>query len=230
MNKLLIIIRSLLFNFLFFNTTFILGIICLPLLLSQKASIKLSVFWAKLTIYYLKIICGIKISYKGYEKLNSDSKVFALRHESVLDTILFLDYFVNAKYIMKKELKYIPFYGWFAVRCGHIVVNREGGASSLKEMLNKVKEKLMSNNKLIIFPHGTRIRMGQSQGVQSGIYAIYKYIDSSIVPVYLSTGNEWDINGFTKRPGNIEVVFCERIKKGLDKVKFLRQLESKINP
>jgi len=207
-----------------------LGIVCLPLLLSQKASIELSVFWAKLTIWYLKIICGIKISYKGYENLDDDSNVFALRHESVLDTILFLNYFINAKYIMKKELKYIPFYGWFAVRCGHIVVNREGGASSLKEMLNKVKEKLMTNSKLIIFPHGTRIGVGQSQGVQSGIYAIYKYVDTSIIPVYLSTGNEWDINGFTKRPGNVEVVFCERIKKGLNKAKFIRQLESKINP
>ena len=230
MNTLFIIIRSLLFNFLFFNTTFILGIVCLPLLLSQKASVELSGLWAKLTIYYLKIICGIKISYKGYKKLDNDSNIFALRHESVLDTILFLDYFINAKYIMKKELKYIPLYGWFAVRCGHIVVNRKGGASGLKEMLNKVEEKLMTNTKLIIFPHGTRIKVGQSKKIQSGIYAIYKYIDTSIVPVYLSTGNEWDINGFTKRPGNIDVVFSERIKEGLDKAQFIRQLESKINP
>ena len=230
MSKLLIIIRSLLFNFLFFNTTFILGIVCLPLLLSQKASVELAALWAKLTIYYHKIICGIKLSYRGYEKLNNNTTVFALRHESILDTILFLDYFINAKYIMKKELKYIPFYGWFAVRCGHIVVNRKGGASSLKEMLSKVDDKLVANNKLIIFHHGTRIKVGQSQRIQSGIYAIYKYIDTPIVPVFLSTGNEWDINGFTKRPGNIDVVFCEKIEEGLDKAQFMTQLESKINP
>ena len=226
----MIFVRSLIFNFLFIFTTLLLGIIFFPLILSEKASVRLSSIWARLTIFYLKIICKINIDYKGYEKFGKENNIFAVRHESALDTILFLDYFTDAKYVMKSELKIIPIYGWFAVRCGHILINRMGGANTLREMLGKIEKKLLMNNKLIIFPHGTRIESGSKQSIQSGIFAIYKYTNASIIPVYVSSGREWDINGFIKRPGNIEVLFYYPIKGGLEKKEFIKKLESKINP
>lgn len=226
----MIIIRSLFFNLLFVIFTLLLGVLFLPFLISSTASNKLARFWATTTLFLLRYICNVNIIFKNNINMFSKGNVFAVRHESALDTILFINYFKNVKYIMKKELQYIPLYGWFAVRCGHILVKRKGAGISLNKMLKEVENKLLENNKLIIFPHGTRIKPEQRIKIKPGIFAIYRHTESIIVPVYISSGKEWERNGFIKNPGIIEVVFHEPIEAGLQKRQFLELLEAKINP
>jgi len=226
----LIIIRSLFFNLLFVIFTLLLGVLFLPLLISSTASNKLANFWAATTLFLLRNICNVNIIFKNNINMCSKGNVFAVRHESVLDTILFINYFKDVKYIMKKELQYIPFYGWFAVRCGHIFVKRQGAGITLKKMLKEVEKKLLENNKLIIFPHGTRIKPKQRIKIKPGIFAIYRHTESIIVPVHISSGKEWERNGIIKNPGIIEVVFHKPIEAGLQKRQFLKLLEAKINP
>ena len=127
----LIIIRSLIFNILFFLLSTIIGLLFFPVLMSKKLSVEISSIWAKITLYMLKNICSIKINITGLENYSTKKVIFAVRHESVLETILFLAYFPNIKYILKKELLYIPFYGLFVWRCGHIIIDRRGRASSI---------------------------------------------------------------------------------------------------
>ena len=83
---------------------------------------------------------------------------------------------------------------------------------------------------MIIFPHGTRIKPEQRIKIKPGIFAIYRHTESIIVPVYISSGKEWERNGFIKNPGIIEVAFHEPIEAGLQKRQFLELLEAKINP
>ena len=102
----LIFIKSLIFNILFYSLSAIIGVL-FPILVSKPLSIKLTNIWAKITIYMLNTICNIKIDIQNFESFAKGKVLFAVRHESVLDTILFLAYFPNIKYVLKKELLYI---------------------------------------------------------------------------------------------------------------------------
>tara|TARA_B100000686_G_scaffold293233_1_gene322593 strand:- start:9797 stop:10378 length:582 start_codon:yes stop_codon:yes gene_type:complete len=186
-------------------------------------------YWAKITLYLLKEICGIKIVMNDVNKMYKKGVIFAIRHESILDTILFLAYRPSIKYIVKKELLYVPFYGLFVWRSGHIIIDRKGQSRTLKKMLNQVNNYVNSSLNIIIFPHGTRVKPKKKVFVKSGIYAFYKYLNKTVVPIYLSTGKVWDKNGFIKRPGVVEIKFYKNIDIGLNKKEFLSILNMKLN-
>ena len=130
---------------------------------------------------------------------------------------------------VKKELLYVPFYGLFVWRSGHIVIDRKGKSKALTQMLDLVKKYMDSGLNIIIFPHGTRIKTKKEVSVKSGIYAFYKYLNKSVVPIYLCTGKVWDRGGFIKHPGIIEIKFQEKINTGLSKKEFLSILNKKLN-
>ena len=200
-----------------------------PFLISKRCTIIIASSWAKITIYLLNKICGIIIKFNDLNRIYQKGIIFAIRHESILDTILFLAYQPNIKYIVKKELLFVPFYGFFVWRSGHIVIDRQGKAKALSSMMNKVKTYINDGLNVIIFPHGTRVRTGENSDVRSGIYGFYKILNLDIVPVNLKTSQVWDRRGFIKRPGIVEVNFFDKIDKGLSKNKFLSILNSKLN-
>ena len=225
----LIFLKSLIFNILFFLLSIIIGIVFFPVLISKNLSVKVSSIWAKITLYMLKKICNIKIDIKGVENYSTKKVIFAVRHESALETILFLAYFPNIKYVLKKELIYIPFYGLFVWRCGHIIIDRRGGASSIFLMLKIIEKHLKSFESIVIFPHGTRVNPSTKANIKSGIYALYKHLDIKIIPVYINTGEVWGRSGFIKKPGLVKVKFYEKINSGYKKNEFIRLLNSKLN-
>lgn len=205
------------------------GTLFLPLLISKSWTIRISHIWALITIYLLKIICKVEINIENLEKFYKKQVLFAVRHESVLETILFLAYFPNIKYILKKELLYIPFYGFFVWRCGHIIIDRNARSKTIFLMLKKIKSNLIEKESLVLFPHGTRVKPLSNIRIKPGIYAIYKNLNIPIVPVYMSTGHIWDRRGFIKRPGKIKVCTSEYIESGYNRVDFLKLLNSKLN-
>lgn len=225
----LIFFRSLIFNLLFFMMSIIIGLCFFPFLISSTWTIRISHYWAIITIYFLKIICKIEIDVEGIEKFYDNRVLFAVRHESVLETILFLAYFPNIKYIVKKELLFIPFYGLFVWRCGHIIIDREARAKTIFLMLKKIKLYLKKKESLVLFPHGTRVKPFSNVNIKPGIYALYKHLNIPVVPVYMTTGHLWDKRGFIKRPGRIKVIFYESIEGGYNKVNFFKLLNSKLN-
>ena len=137
----MIFFRSLAFNLLFFTISIFIGFFLFPFLISSSLTIKISHKWALITIYLLKKICKIEIEInkKNLNKYFNNQVLFAVRHESVLETILFLAYFSNIKYIVKKELLYVPFYGQFVWRCGHIIIDRKEQSKTIFLMLKKIK-------------------------------------------------------------------------------------------
>lgn len=229
MDNILIYIRSFIFNILFFLLSTIIGVTLLPFIISKTYTVNISIIWAKLTLILLNYICKVKIDSMGIEKFYNKNLLFAVRHESILDTILFLAYFPNIKYILKKELLYVPFYGLFVWRAGHIIINRKGGSSSLLLMMKKINECLKNNESIVLFPHGTRINKSSIIEIKSGVYAIYKYLNVPIIPVYISSGNIWDRKGFIKRPGKVKLSFYDAINPGYNKFDFLKILNSKLN-
>lgn len=225
----MIIFRSLFFSVFFYLLSTLVALIFFPFLISRNLTIITASYWAKITLYLLKKVCGIRIIVNDANIMYEKGLIFAMRHESILDTILFLAYIPSIKYIVKKELLYVPFYGLFVWRSGHIAIDRKGKSRALTKMLNKVSNYVNSGLNIIIFPHGTRVKPESKVSVQSGIYAFYKYLNRPIVPVYLSTGKVWDRKGFIKRPGIVEVKFQNKINIGLNKKEFLSILNVELN-
>ena len=227
----MIFLRSLAFNSLFFSVSIIIGFFLFPCLISTSLTIKISHKWALITIYLLKKICKIEIEInkKNLNKHYNNQVLFAVRHESVLETILFLAYFSNIKYIVKKELLYVPFYGLFIWRCGHIIIDRKERSKTIFLMLKKIKFLLTKKVNLLLFPHGTRVKYLTKVNIKPGIYAIYKHLTIPIIPVYMASGHVWDKKGFIKRPGVVKVTFFDSIDTGYSKEKFLQLLNSKLN-
>ena len=227
----MIFFRSLAFNLLFFTISIFIGFFLFPFLISSSLTIKISHKWALITIYLLKKICKIEIDINknNLNKYFNNQVLFAVRHESVLETILFLAYFSNIKYIVKKELLYVPFYGQFVWRCGHIIIDRKEQSKTIFLMLKKIKLLLTKKENLVLFPHGTRVKYRAKVHIKPGIYAIYKHLKIPIIPVYMASGHVWDKKGFIKNPGIVKVTFFDSIESGYSKEKFLKLLNSKLN-
>lgn len=227
----LIIFRSIIFNFLFFFMSAIIGLLFLPCIISKSLTISISHKWAIITVYLLNKVCRIKIDIdkEVLKKYRYKPVLFAIRHESVLETILFLAYFPNIKYVVKKELLYVPFYGLFVWRSGHIIINREAKSKTIFFMLKKIQLSLTRKESLVLFPHGTRVQPYTNIDIKPGIYAIYKHLNVPIVPVYMNSGLVWDRKGLIKKPGVVKVTFFDSIKNGYDKKEFLKILNLKLN-
>ncbi len=209
----------------------IIGLLFLPCIISKSLTISISHTWAKITVYLLNKVCRIEIDIdkEVLKKYRYKPVLFAIRHESVLETILFLAYFPNIKYVVKKELLYVPFYGLFVWRSGHIIINREAKSKTIFFMLKKIQLSLTRKESLVLFPHGTRVQPNKNIDIKPGIYAIYKHLNVPIVPVYMNSGLVWDRKGLIKKPGVVKVTFFDSIKNGYDKKEFLKILNLKLN-
>jgi 1-acyl-sn-glycerol-3-phosphate acyltransferase len=215
----MIIIRSLTFNALFVLWTLFLCTVFLPLtwLGNKKASLAGRV-WSHGIIWMLEVICGIKQRVEGLENIPKGVCVLASKHQSAWDTMIFFS-------VIKH-----PVFGHFLSQMGMIPVNRNGGASALKFMLHEVKKRLANGMSLVVFPEGTRTKVGQSSKYHPGIASIYQdpEIDVLFVPVALDSGKCWSRNSFIKKPGVITIRFLKPIKKGMDRKKFMIQLQAEI--
>ena len=129
-------LRALLFNIAFFGITIFMVLVAIPtLFLSRKAALRTTRQWAWLVTWALRVIVGVRIEVRGWEKLPPGGVVIAAKHQSAFDTIVWLSLLETPAYVMKKELLRIPFYGWHIRKVGNIPVDRDGGGVALRPQL-----------------------------------------------------------------------------------------------
>lgn len=220
------IVRSIIFNFLFYFTILFFGILFLPLLFSEKLTRQGVRFWALLIIFLLKKIIGAKIIYQNKYVFKKKGYLLAANHQSVFDTIFFLKEFDKVIYVVKKELQFIPIYGWYATRLGNIFVNRKKRIESVKNISEKVSKALKMNYKIIIFPEGTRQVNNKIGDIKPGIFVIQKFCKSLVYPVYINSNSVWPKNDFVKRNKSIRVKVLEPLKYEERKREFITKLKT----
>ena len=133
------------------------------------------------------------------------------------------------KYVLKKELLSIPLFGRYLTKMNCIAVDREAGASALKEMVAQSKQILAEGRQIVIFPQGTRTAPGEDHPYHPGIAGIYTQNDVPVVPVALNSGQFWGRNAFKKTPGTITVEYLKPIPAGLKRRDFMAQLKESID-
>jgi len=223
-----IIIRSILFNLVFFVSTLLIALIGLPLaILSKKWAKYIGRFWGKATLWELRVICNLQYKVTGLENIPKDNcYILASKHESAWDTAFFLSDFQNPVYILKRELIFIPFFGLHLLLMGMIHINRSKGKKSIKEMCYKSDIMLNKHKRpIVIFPQGTRTAPNDRKPYKSGIYAIANNAKAPVIPVILNSGSFWGKSSFIKHPGTIRVKILAKIETGQQKSAFMDELK-----
>ena len=127
--------------------------------------------------------------------------------------------------MVKKELKFIPIYGWYALRLGNVFVDRKERIKSIKSISEKVFKSLNKNYKVIIFPEGTRQLENKIGDIKPGVFAIQSFCKCLVYPIYISSNNVWPKNSFFKKNKSIIVKTLSPINFNRSKKEFLSILK-----
>src|SRR5206468_7688447 len=137
--------------------------------------------------------------------------IIAMKHQSAWDTLILPVVLDDFAVVVKRELLFVPFYGWYAGRAGAIAIDRSGGAGALRRMVTAAKQAAADGRPIVIFPQGTRVVPGRPLAYQSGVAALYLALGLPVVPAAVNSGLYWGRRSFVKHPGRITLAFLEPI-------------------
>ena len=207
----------------------LLGFACLPLMLvGRNTVVRVTNFWARGVLLGFKYICGITVEVRGLEHLADKDVLLAIKHQGGLDFIAPQTFLPLGAFVMKQELLKVPVLGWYAHLTGQIVINREGGAATMRSMIKLVRERFNEGRQIIIFPEGTRKAPGAPPDYKPGIAGLYKELNVACTPMATNSGLYWPAKGMAKYPGVAVFEFLPPIPPGLKRAEFMRELQSRI--
>ncbi len=222
-------IGSLIFDIFLLLWTAFIGIIFAPwALLSLRGAKVCGRVWADGVLAALRLLCGITYEVRGQEYITDVPAIYASKHQSAFDTIVLLKLLDCPVFVLKRELLWLPIYGWHLKQLRMIAIDRSKGAGAIKQIISQTKERLAEGRKIVIFPEGTRRPPGDPGEYQPGIAAIYRSVAAPVIPVTLNSGYYWGRNALIKKPGNIIIEFLPPIESGMDKNSFMETLNLQI--
>jgi 1-acyl-sn-glycerol-3-phosphate acyltransferase len=222
-------LRALAFNVAFFAFTALFGAIGLPLLLAPRRWVmQFGRFWSRSMLFLLRRIVGLDGEIRGPDKLPAGACIIAMKHQSAWDTLILPAVLPDPAMVLKRELLYVPFYGWYAARAGSIAIDRRGGARALRGMVAAARRAAEAGRPIVIFPEGTRTAPGRRLPYQPGVAALYQALAVPLVPAAVNSGLFWGRRSFVKRPGRITLEFLDPIPPGLGRREVMTQLEERI--
>jgi 1-acyl-sn-glycerol-3-phosphate acyltransferase len=222
-------VRAFLFNVLFYVTTVLFLGLGSPLLFGPRSwAMWALALHARTELWLLKTIVGTKLEVRGREKLPKAACLVASKHQSAWETFALIPLFRDPAYLMKRELFWIPFHGWFSYKFKMIPVDRDKGPAALRRMLAEAKIRAAAGREIIIFPEGTRRAPGAPPDYKTGVFLLYEALQTPCVPVALNSGLFWPRRSLKRYPGTIIVEFLDPIPPGLSKREFLPRLQETI--
>ena len=186
------------------------------------------VLYAKISIWLLEKICGTRLEVRGREKLPQGACLIVSKHQSMWDTFALIPLLRDPAIVLKDELKWIPFYGWFCLKFEHILVKRDKAASALKAMIRDARARTENGREVVIFPEGTRTVPGAAPDYKPGYVALYEGLGVPAVPLALNSGLYWPRRSILRYPGTIIVEFLDPIQPGLPRKEFRQRIEAAI--
>jgi 1-acyl-sn-glycerol-3-phosphate acyltransferase len=184
--------------------------------------------WARFHIWLARAWLGIDYHIEGREHLPQGAAIIMAKHQSTWETFALLSLFKHPIFIIKRELTWIPLFGWFTIKGKMIAVDRGAGSQALAAMTKRAREVIRGGRQLFIFPEGTRRAAGAEPRYKFGVAHLYDVIGVPCVPVALNSGLFWPRRSLIRLPGTIVVEFLEPIPPGLDKDAFFSRMQDEI--
>ena len=226
-------VRTILFVALFYPMSLVMTLVLVPSLVFPRESIRpVCYLWVRLFMVMTRRVLGIryrvKIDRAAADLIAKGPVIFAAKHQSMWETVAFNDLLNCPAFVLKKELMTAPVFGLFMKKFDMIPVDREAGASALKGMVRQSRQHLSEGRSIVIYPQGTRVGPGASIPYMPGVAALYNQTGVPVVPIALDSGRLWPRGLFVKRAGTITVTLLPPIEPGLDRERFMQELEQKI--
>ena len=225
----MLVIRSVVFNVLFYLNLLVQLIAALPTLVMPRGGIlAVARFWARTNLWLLRMVCGIRVEFRGVEKIPPGPLLVSSKHQSLWETFALLLILPDPAYIMKRELMWIPFFGWYTWKAGMIPVDRSRGSQALAEMNACARREAERNRQIIIFPEGTRRPPGAEPKYKYGVVHLYAEMGVPCLPIALNSGLFWPRRSIRRYPGTIRVEVLDPIPPGLGKDEFFERLQGEV--
>lgn len=221
--------RTVLYGVWYYGVTVLLLLLLIPTLALPRTVLREGVrLWARLLIWGLRVIGGVRLEVRGLDRLPPGSALIAAKHQSMFDIVPAFAYMPDALFVMKKELTRIPVFSWHNLKIGNIVVDREAGAQAMRKLIAEARERFKQPRQLLIFPEGTRRAPGAPPDYKPGIAGIYRDLGAPCVPVATNTGRHLNPAGLPISPGVVVYEVLETIPAGLKRGDFMRVLQERI--
>ncbi len=225
----MLILRSLLFNLSFYLNTCFWLIVALPTFFMPYWGILwIAKTWGRVNLWLLRVIAGITYEIRGREKIPPGALIVASKHQSAWETFALLHLFASPTFIMKRELQWIPIFGWLTIKGRMVSVDRGGGSQALKSMTERARVELARGRQLIIFPEGTRRPVGAEPRYKFGVALLYEAEGVPVLPIALNSGLFWPRRTFLRHPGRVLVEILDPIPPGMEKEAFHKDLQQRL--
>ncbi len=173
---------------------------------SQRTRHRLLSGFAPGILWLLKVICGIRMEVRGLENIPAQACVVLSKHQSAWETLSLQLVLPPHVWVAKRELLWIPFFGWLLALSSPIALDRSKGKAAMKELLTKGKDKLQQGFSIVLFPEGTRMPYGERGKYKIGGAMLASHAGVPVLPVAHNAGKFWGRNAFIKKPGTIVMV------------------------
>jgi 1-acyl-sn-glycerol-3-phosphate acyltransferase len=223
-----IAVRSVLFAMLFYLWSASVAVLATPLLLGPVSGVLAMFRFYSRGIIILLRVCGVRVEVRGREHIPTGAALVAPKHQCMFDVFAQFSVLPASAFVMKQELKWVPWFGWYAQRVGNIAVDREGHSTALKKLVREAKALFAKGRQVVIFPEGTRTLPGQPGDYKPGVAALYREIDVPVHPMATNSGRHWPAKGFRMQPGLIVFEYLEPIPPGLKRAEFMRILTERV--
>ena len=184
--------------------------------------------WNALIIWSAKVICGIRYQVKGMENLPDAPAIVLSKHQSAWETIFYLIAMPRPLvFVFKKELIYIPFFGWGIGLLRMIPIDRSKGRDAFTQVVEQGRKRLADGQWIMMFPEGTRIAVGKAGKYKNGGSRLAVETNTQVIPVAVNAGECWPKNSFIKKPGLITVSIGKPISpEGIDANELNQRVEN----
>lgn len=200
-------IKSLIFSLFMITTTVLFSTLALLLLLLPFKTRYGFVRWfAVWNVWLLKSLCGLNYEIEGQENIPTNTAIIFAKHQSTWETMALQLIFPPQTFVVKRELMWVPFFGWGLAALNPIAIKRGSGRSAIKQVVRQGIKRLKAGIWVVIFPEGTRVRPGQRIRYKLGGAILAAKSGYLVVPVAHNSGEYWPKKQFLKKPGTITIV------------------------
>jgi len=224
-----IFLRSLAYNVLFYALLVFWILVAIPTFpMPPRAFMVVAKAWSRSSVWLMRVICNTRVEVRGLEKIPQGPLIVASKHQSMWETFALLQFFDAPLFIYKRELAWIPFFGWYLMKSKMIGIDRGAGGRALLQMTRRAGAEVRRGRQLIIFPEGTRTPVDAAPNYKTGIAQIYVDCGVPCLPVALNSGLFWPRRTFMRYPGTLVVEFLDPLPPGLSRREFIARISTVI--
>lgn len=207
-SKPVLYIRSSLFWIFFLINVFFFGLLIVALFFTASSfRLKVARLWSQVNNFLLRIFCGIRYKVEGQEHLESvKTAIILCKHQSTWETLALHSFTPYVRWVFKRELMYIPVFGWALALTDPIAINRGAGRLAIKQLIKEGTKKLNEGKWMVLFPEGTRTAPGKQHKYKIGGAVLAEASGYPVIPIAHNAGEFWPRHSFLKWPGTVSVV------------------------